>query len=460
MSFRCVFVADEESCDNLGECYDAPVVDFSSVSSLEECRDECQQNPECQFFTWFGPNSGRAGCLLYSNCDGFNATVCTDCHTGSVDCSLYTCFKPGNCHNGSYVLHSTVIDADRCLEDCKNSPECTFFSFNPDENDFCLLTSSCPAIDTNCDNCVYGQVECQLDEIYPLNIMVATGFYSTGFTDHTEVVDANEMTGCPYVSEKYPLSVETAVGLRHNGKMVICGGAPATADCYSYANDQWSLEPFALDSPRNGMIAAEIRPEEWMVMGGNVGGSYYTPQTWILKNGIFRRGPDMPEFDYSGSCVMLNQTHLFVAMGATSPGNHNPRNYFFDINTEKWTQIAERTLKPDYHHSSGTFYNSTADEIQIANVGKFGIEVYSPSTDSWHSGIANKALNGTLNGSAAIQQDLNSFILIGGETLLGYSGDVYQFDENGLSLIKANVLNIPRAFHVAMAIDDSDFECN
>ena len=298
----------------------------------------------------------------------------------------------------------------------------------------------------------------------PMNIMVATGFGSSGALDDTEVIiNTDNVTSYPNLPAKYPLEIEMAVAMQHNSKMVICGGLPYTSDCYSYSNNQWNIEAFRLEPARYGAMSVEIRPGEWLVMGGYYydGSSHVLSDTQLLKNGIFIQGPDLPEPILGGSSVMLNQTHLFVAAGQSASNfSMSPRNYLMDINSEQWTQIADRTLTPYRLHSSGTFFNSTAGEIQIANIGREGIEVYSPGDDSWHEINFPFPLT-SLCYSTAIQKGTDSFILIGGETNLeDYSGDVYLFDGNGFSVYNKNVLQFPRYLHVAMQISCEDFTCN
>ncbi len=353
---------------------------------------------------------------------------------------------------------------------CKANPECKWFNFDPKDNNLCVLTSDCPETTYDCIGfgCVYGQVGCELDVWAELNIMVATGV-DNDFLDSSEVIDTENVTSCNSLPEVYPFQCSRAVAMKHNSKMVICGGetnqSPRdTSDCYGYSNDRWNLEAFKLEPSRYDAMSVEIRPGEWLVMGGyNDGGYGYLIDTRLLKNGIFINGPDLPEEISSGSAVMLNETHLFVA-GCYYGPNYSLRNYLLDINTEQWTQIADRTLEepPNQYiagHSSGTFYNYTAGEIQVANIGGLGIEVYSQRFDSWHQ-ISFPSPLTFLNESVAIQQGPDSFILIGGQTNLEEeSGDVYLFDDNGLSVLKEDVLQIPRRLHVALSISDNDFNC-
>ncbi len=156
---------------------------------------------------------------------------------------------------------------------------------------------------------------------------------------------------------------------------------------------------------------------------------------------------------------MLNETHLFVASGKHDMNSPSPRNYLLDINSEQWTQVADRSLEASECHSTGTFWNSTAGEIQIANVGAYGIEVYSPKDASWQQvPFPSPPL---LWRSKALQQGTDSFILIGGDTNLeDESGDIYLFDENGLSILKENALRVPRESHAIIPISKEDFTCN
>ncbi len=257
----------------------------------------------------------------------------------------------------------------------------------------------------------------------------------------------------PIVMKDTPIGVEDAVALKYDSKMVICGGEHFySSECYSYTNNSWYLDDFKLEPPRSKATSVEIRPGEWLIMGGYTTNYMTLNDTKLFKNGTFESGPDLPEPLEGGSSAMLNETHVFVA--------YTQKNYLLDINTWQWIQIANRTLWPSYHHVSGTFYDSTAGEIRVANIGFEGIEVYSPRADSWHRISFPKPLTYLHVLSFAIQRDSDSFIMMGGRTNIDhYSGDIYLFDENGFTIIKKNVLQFPRDSHVAMEISMHDFTC-
>ena len=440
------------------------MIHLGSAPTLHDCQNECQLYQDCEYFTWF---ENDLGCLLFADCD-FNSTVCTDCYTGAVDCTLdHICFDEGICFNGTFIDYDFLSSADECLDLCYNNPECKWFSYNPAENNGCYLTTDCPQIDRSCtgSGCVYGQVECREDMALEMNIMVATGWNGSGNElDHVEVISNQTLKSCSNLPAKFPRGVREAIALKYNSEVVICGGTdagPHTGDCYGYSNDQWTIRPFTLEPPRHGAMSVEIKPGEWLVMGGWDGQpTYYLTDTQLFKNGIFTQGPELPEQIYGGSAVMLNETHLFVAAADNHEIVMSSKNYLLDVNTEQWTEIANRTLPPSAHHSSGTFYNSSAGEIQVANIGYEGIETYSPRDDIWISGIPYPPDLSKLDFSLAVQQGVDSFILIGGYADNDYSGDIYQFNENGLSILMKNALTVPRDSHVVMPIGDQDFSCN
>ncbi len=395
--------------------------------------------------------------MFFADCN-FNSTTCTDCYTGTANCTLQVCFEPGICDDSVYLGHDYFNNAEDCLQYCQSNPECEWFSYDPTNNNICIATSDCQNVSMTCagSSCVHGQVECEANLGIDMNIMVTTGEVGQPLDD-SEVIMTDSITSCPIFPAKYPNEVSQAVAMKHEDNMVVCGGNFHTESCYSYTNHKWNFEPFRLVPGRSGAMSAEIRPGEWLVMGG-YSGSNYLSDTQLLKNGIFTNGPELPEAINSGSCVMLNETHLFIAAAYNGSG-YSERNYLLDIDTQVWTRVADRILKPSTFHSSGKFLNSVTGEIQVANIGYEGIEVYSPSFDFWRE-IEFPFPYYYLRESVAIQRGSDSFILIGGESnLIPWSGHIYLFDENGFSVLKRDVLQVPRTRHVAMPISEDDFTC-
>ena len=240
---------------------------------------------------------------------------------------------------------------------------------------------------------------------------------------------------------------------------MICGGfRDFNSHCHWYddESDDWRITPFRLTPKRYGAMSAEVRPGEWLIMGGRAAQRAYFSDTILFKNGKFSPRPRLPEAVYQGSVVMLDENRLFIAGAGIADGSDTSgANFLLDINTGEWTKLPERLVITNGHtsrsHASGTFYNSTADEIQIANVGYLGIHVYSPKSNSWNWQHEFPQEIQYVWDSVAVQNGRNSFYLIGGSSKLG-KGHVFEFDTNGLRVVKKDVLAVPRRGHIAIRI--------
>ncbi len=378
------------------------------------------------------------------------------------------CYEQGFCQ-GSLVSSTRVANEKECHNLCHRTSGCKWWNFDGNNLGTCIITEDCNSLDPDCTNakCVYGQVECEREMV--TYILAATGVSHLYHIDTIELINTQTWETCTYGSNEnmpspYPYLLQDAFGMTYNGKAVICtgwDGHVAYADCFSYDPEfnRWDLEPFRSVPSRSGASSVEIRPGEWLILGGYSYGDFLR-ETYIFKDGVFTDGPMMPEHHYYASCCMLNSTTLFVATGQVTITGSLDTNWLLNIDTWTWTPIARRTLGLTYGHDSGTFYNSTAGEHQIANIGENGIEVYSPGNDEWQSGFALPLPNGQLKYSATIQEGFDSFYLVGGYDGLGYPKSVYRFSEAGFEIVSNAVLTDERCKHVAIKIDTNKLTCS
>ncbi len=354
-----------------------------------------------------------------------------------------------------------MTNADECLAFCQSNQNCKWFNYEPEQNNICGLTDNCTYINEDCaaSNCVHGQVECQQQHVN-LNVMVAVGqVISYVPFDGVEVMNTKTIESCPVQPAPYPYDVELSVALKHQNKFVICSGrgysSTYNSDCHSYdfINDKWELEPFKLEPERIGAMSVEIRSNEWLIMGGYDRNHDTLSDTQLFNDGKFIPGPQLPTPIFFGCAVMLDEERLFV-----SGGSGTERNFFLDINTNQWAELAQRSYLAWEGASCGTFYNSSVDEIQLAHIGVYGIEIYSPSKNAWHTFPMPPDIS-TRYYAVTIQQGPNAFIMIGGTTGNEFSGDINHFDQTGLKLIKERALTTRRRYHVALPIPEDQFTC-
>ena len=188
-------------------------------------------------------------------------------------------------------------------------------------------------------------------------------------------------------------------------------------------------------------------------MGGEDDNTIYRDM-WLFKNGIFTQQTDLPEPMTFFSAAMLDSNTLFVASSLKT-------NYLLDVNTFQWTQIASRTIiNPGSDHVSGKFYSAIDDEYQIATVMYNGIQIYSPKNDAWRNGDPWPTNVEGFGYTAAVQNDDNSFYMIGGlRDVYVYLNDLYEFGATGFNEKIPDILGTTRRYHVALAIPSSHVPC-
>ena len=86
-----------------------------------------------------------------------------------------TCNKEGECLGGSLITIKYEQDYKSCLKDCKNMPDCVWFTYH-EEGKYCTLFDGCKVFSTACSKCVSGEVSCPSDD-YQCNL---TGMCKVG----------------------------------------------------------------------------------------------------------------------------------------------------------------------------------------------------------------------------------------------------------------------------------------
>ena len=81
--------------------------------------------------------------------------------TSSTPAPVPQCFIPGECTSSALVGAEPAVDVNNCLQLCKDSPDCAWFTFVPYAM-FCELFSECAVLSIdNCANCISGEKVCE-----------------------------------------------------------------------------------------------------------------------------------------------------------------------------------------------------------------------------------------------------------------------------------------------------------
>ena len=120
-----------------------------------DCLEFCKTIDGCEWYS-FDPSDGL--CSAFSACPSLDIDGCAGCVTGEDDCDSYQCFVPGECL-GNLIEHADVEGEVECLDTCKATEGCEWFTFLGDPG-ICLLYETCDVLEQGCQNCVSGENDC------------------------------------------------------------------------------------------------------------------------------------------------------------------------------------------------------------------------------------------------------------------------------------------------------------
>ena len=136
------------------------------VPDLATCRQLCQDNNDCRFFSYFGPESFpyQGLCMLLSSCDGHHSYE--GCRTEEISC-FKSCGVPWEGREAENLLDviigvSTELD---CKQNCSANPGCNVYTYHNSEDDnfpsFCSLLSELLEPLQSCQHCSTGFPDCR-----------------------------------------------------------------------------------------------------------------------------------------------------------------------------------------------------------------------------------------------------------------------------------------------------------
>ena len=144
----------------------------------------------------------------------------------------------------------------------------------------------------------------------------------------------------------YPLMTEGSVGTVIRGRPLICGGrfdGDYYDECFAYdrISDTWVIMPRMLEA-RAFASAVSVNEETWWITGGvnEVGGNLSS--TEILRDGVFSRGPELPEGLAKHCVAFLNESHVFLAGGETDEGGYSNATWMMEWPSGEWIRQRDR----------------------------------------------------------------------------------------------------------------------
>ena len=116
----------------------------------------------CGWFTYFPE---LEACQLLHNCSNLDVNLCPNCLSGPANCQppAPQCWVKGECQ-GNLILTKPLETQEECLDLCKTTEGCKWFTFVNQTEQFCILLHDCTSLDESASDCVSGEERCQSEE--------------------------------------------------------------------------------------------------------------------------------------------------------------------------------------------------------------------------------------------------------------------------------------------------------
>ena len=124
--------AENQKCEFYDDNYIGVI---NGVNSPIECSENCQSNPDCSTYSYFGSQGFPYinSCLMFRSCSILES--CSDCVTEDIACSN-PCSAPIEGAVGDNLLQvvGDVQNEYDCEHACHDNPECKFYTYSSSEN--------------------------------------------------------------------------------------------------------------------------------------------------------------------------------------------------------------------------------------------------------------------------------------------------------------------------------------
>ena len=141
------------TCEIPKGCLDTSVGYATDAMDYTGCLMKCKESEECKWFTF---HTDSSICILWEGCKEFEEG-CTECISGEVTCPI--CEITGKCHSSTLLGITFPRDATRCINDCKTTKNCLWYSYDTRNKD-CYLYDKCEDFHANNTLFVSGEVSC------------------------------------------------------------------------------------------------------------------------------------------------------------------------------------------------------------------------------------------------------------------------------------------------------------
>ena len=200
----------------------------------------------------------------------------------------------------------------------------------------------------------------------PAKILVITQSTISSLEKVSNVIDVGDLSvSCSNLPE-YPIDISYGTGGLVNQIPIICGGKPATNQCYSLIGKKWELT--SLTTKRHSASSTVVNDTLWITGGRERERRkkfHLNSSEYVYVNGTVKPGPNLPKALYHHCMVKLNITAILITGGL--PASNSRDTVFYDIETGNWKN-GTKLKTGRYHHACAVFNSSMHGNKTVAVV--------------------------------------------------------------------------------------------
>ena len=215
--------------------------------------------------------------------------------------------------------------------------------------------------------------------------------------DTTEILDLSG--NCTASLPNYPTKIRYATGQFLDGKVIICGGAPHTSDCYQLSKNSSSFEILSpsMQEKRDDAKSIVIQDHIW-VTGGHAFYNRLSSTEFIKSSTTSQSLPmenmQLPEPVYRHAIIALNATTSMLIGGSSISNSLSPKTYYHDHLSKTW-KVGPDLIYGRQGHAAGIVTDHITHQQHIVVVGGWPgsasaldrVELMFHGENQWQKGI-------------------------------------------------------------------------
>jgi hypothetical protein len=296
---------------------------------------------------------------------------------------------------------------------------------------------------------------------------------SSGITDTIEIIDLDSESKTCRNLPNSPLALKGSFGgLGFSDKPMICGGQDKSISkqCFSFEEKEW-IHLASLNTKRHfAAISPSPYPSKFQkvfVTGGLNGDSKLKTTEVLTEQGWKTLAQSLPVTVYGHCSVLVNSTTVMI-IGGRQNDSTSPNTYFFNTETEVWTEGPQLKNRRSGHSCGRIRKNRQSQEFSIVVAGGYyklsllsSVEILDLGSKEWRKG---PDLPFGIYEGEMVEDQSGGVVLVGGESDADpFLDTLIQLPHGGADaewIRMKQKLKLKRRNHVAFLVPDNIVDCS